>query len=188
MTSLLESPWRTAAVGLALAALVLVAAAVQAGAGGGAAFAMLMRALHVLAAVVWGGFIVFVNLVQLVALGAASDSERPAIVRHVVPRTATVFTGAAHATLATGLVMLVPLHAALGARPLLLLSIVGGIAMWAIVQFVLQPNIRRITGRMAASDAEKATARVTILRWARINLLLVLPVTVGMLVAAHWGV
>ena len=133
------------------------------------------------------GFIVFVNFVQLAALRDANETERPAIVRHIVPRTARVFTGAAHATLFTGILMLLPSMPTLVARPLLLGSVVAGVAMWAIVQFILRPNVQRITGKVAASDPEKAQARMTIARWARINLVLVIPTAVAMMIAAHAG-
>lgn len=186
MRSMLDNPWRASMLGGALAMVVLALT------GGGAvetstAVGMAMRVPHVLAAMVWAGLIVFVNFVQLAALKAVSDAERPLIVRHIAAPAARLFTAAAHATLVTGAIMLVPLGAAVHHRIVLLLAVAGGIAMWVIVQFVLGPNIARITGKMAASEAEKAAARVAVATWARINLVLVVPVSVAMLVAAHAG-
>ncbi len=186
MRSILDSPWRASAVGAVLTVALVVLAA-------GSAFdatsatAMTFRALHVLAAMVWVGLIVFVNFIQLKALKACADAERPVIVRHIAGPVAQLFTGAAHATLLTGVVMLIPIGAAVHQRILLMLAVLGGIAMWAIVQFILRPNVARITGKAAASDAEKAIARQAILTWARVNLVLAIPVSVVMLVAAHTG-
>lgn len=186
MRRMFESPWPAATLGLALT-LVIVALPVAYQFDATSAFAVAMRALHVLAAMVWAGLIVFVNFVQMAALKAVSDADRPLIVRHIAGPAARVFTAAAHATLATGAIMLLPLGAAVHHRIVLLLAVAGGIAMWVIVQFVLGPNIARITGKMAASEAEKAAARVAVATWARINLVLVIPVSVAMLVAAHAG-
>ncbi|MFN3868408.1 MAG: hypothetical protein ACK4MF_05005 [Hyphomicrobiaceae bacterium] len=145
------------------------------------------RFLHVAGAIVWGGMIVFVNVVQLAALAAASDAERPVIVRRIVPGSTRLFTIAADVTLATGLAMTWPVHQSLPHRPMLMLGILGGIAMWAIVRVVLRPAIARITGEVAATDAEKAAARARVALYARVNLALLLPVTLAMLVASHAG-
>ncbi|MBL8566917.1 MAG: hypothetical protein JNM89_14475 [Hyphomicrobiaceae bacterium] len=184
MSAFSRSPTIALVAGMAVA---LVVALVASGGGLYGAGPLAVRFLHVAAAMVWGGFIVFVNLVQLAALAAASDGDRPVIVREIVPRTARVFAIAADATLATGLLMTWPLHASLASRPVLLAGIVGGIAMWAIVRFALKPNVARVTGRIAATDAEKAAARVAIALWARVNLTLLLPVTMAMLAAGHFG-
>lgn len=186
MRSMLDNPMRASLVGFALALLVMVPVAASAF-DVVSVFAITMRVLHVLAAMVWAGLIVFVNVVQLAALKAVADAERPVIVRHIAAPVARLFTGAAHATLATGFVMLVPLGASIHHRIVLLLAVAGGIAMWAIVQFILRPNVARITGKVAATDAEKAAARASIATWAPVNLVLVIPVTVAMVVAAHAG-
>jgi len=147
----------------------------------------LIRVIHLMAGMVWAGFIVYVNFIQLAALKAAGNAERPAIVRLFVAPSSRAFTAAAHASLLTGVLMLVPLGAGAFLRPLLAIGMAGGIAMWAIVQFVLVPNVARITGKVVASDAEKAKARAAIALWARVNLVLVVPVTLAMFVGAHTG-
>ncbi len=185
MRQVLNSPGSASLLGTAAALLILAFAALSAGLDIAQVGAALARVLHVLAAIVWGGFIVFVNLVQLTALAAASDAERPVIVRHVVPRTARVFAIAADVTLATGVVLTLPAHATLAARPLLLAGILGGLAMWAIVRFVLKPAVAIVTGARTASDPERAAARGRIALYARINLVLLLPVTTAMLLGAH---
>ncbi len=185
MRSILGNPWRASLIGLVVgvATLAYVALAADVHAAG----TLATRSAHVFAAMVWAGLIVFVNIVQLTALKSVSDAERPVIVRQIAGPTARLFTGAAHATLATGLIMVAQLGADLHHRPLLLMSVLGGLAMWAIVQFILRPNVARVTGKVAAGDAEKAVARAAIATWAPINLIFVIPVTVAMLVAAHAG-
>ena len=51
-------------------------------------FAFLVRLLHVLAAMVWVGLIVFVNFVQLVALQGADDQVRGFFAKSVIPQVA----------------------------------------------------------------------------------------------------
>ncbi|MCB1506834.1 MAG: hypothetical protein KDJ47_17850 [Hyphomicrobiaceae bacterium] len=187
MQTVLASARNAAAAGVLIAIVVLALAAVLGAMDAHMAGVLTVRALHVLAAMIWAGLIVFVNVVQLAALKAVTDAERPIIVRHIAGPSARVFTGAAHATLATGIIMAIPLGGSLFHRPVLLLALLGGLVMWAIVQFVLRPNVARITGKVAATDAEKGAARTAIATWARVNLMLVIPVTVVMLVAAHAG-
>lgn len=187
MPFLLSTPLRATSFGLIIAALVLVIWIASTGADGEALATMALRVAHVLAALVWGGFIVFVNLVQLVALAKADETERGGIVRQIVPRTARVFTDAAHVTLLTGGLLLMTLAPSIVYRPLLLAAIVGGVAMWAIVVFALRPNIARVTGSVPATPEEKAKARATVELFARVNLVLLLPVTVAMVVAVHGG-
>ncbi len=184
--SVLLSPWRTTLVGLVLALAALVYARFAA-LDTASVTALAVRAAHVLVAMVWGGLIVFVNIVQLAALRSVSDAERPLIVHYIAGPTAWLFTAAAHATLLTGLIMMVPLGATAHERLILTLGVLGGLAMWAIVQFILRPNVARLTGRIAASDPEKSAARATVYTWARINLILVIPVSVAMLVSTHTG-
>lgn len=185
MRALLDSPWRATALGLGVCGVMLAAGMVLIGVERAAFADIVLRGSHVLAAFVWAGFIVFVNFVQLLALAEAADAERPIVVRLIVARTARVFAAAAHATLLTGVLLLVLVWPDLAYRPLLMAGMIGGVAMWVIVQFILLPNVARITGRVSANDQEKAAARGAIALWARINLVLVLPVTLAMLLAGH---
>lgn len=185
MRAMLDSPWRATAMGLGVCALLLAAGVVLVGLERAALADIVLRGSHVLAGLVWAGFIVFVNFVQLIALAEAAEQERPVIVRLIVARTARVFTAAAHATLATGVMLLVLVWPNLAYRPMLTAGIIGGVAMWAIVQFILRPNVARITGRVSAGDQEKDEARRSIALWARVNLVLVAPVTLAMLLAGH---
>lgn len=186
MRAILESAGRASLAAFVLG-LAVIAFSVFWGLGTQSAGDIAVRAAHVLAAMVWTGFIVFVNLVQHPSIVAATPDERPILIRLIAAPSARVFTGAAHATLFTGLILTLPIGASVHTRPLLLGGILGGLAMWAIVQFILRPNVARVTGKVAASDAEKVAARATIGIWARVNLILVVPVTVAMLYAAHAG-
>lgn len=186
MRAILDSAGRTSLVAILLG-LGVLAIAMALSLDLRSAGELGLRSAHVLAAMVWAGFIVFVNLVQHPAVVAAKPDERPILIRMIAAPAARVFTAAAHATLFTGFIMAIPIGASVHTRPLLIAGILGGLAMWAIVQFILRPNVARVTGKVAASDAEKLAARATIGTWARINLILVLPVTVAMLIAAHAG-
>lgn len=188
---MLASPYKSLAAAAVVTAVVLVAffSAQVMDVRGLAAF--LLRALHVVSAVVWVGFIWFVNAVQLPAFAAVQYPERAILVRHVLPRVAVNFHMAAHLTVGSGLVLLVTgASAALGAvngRALALwLAIAGGLAMWAIVQFGIMPRVAVLTGPTEQPQEVRAKTANGIRILARINLVLALPVIVTMIAAAHF--
>ena len=196
---------RTAYDSLTLVAVVWIIAALAIIAG--LAFAthaeatviagLVLRVLHVLLAAAWIGFIVFVNVIHIPAIEAADDAGRAAIVKGYVPKLASSFAHLAHGTLLTGLLLLVPAgyafsHLAYGTTVYvpparmhtLTLGALGGIAMWAIVQLVVTPKLRLIA-TPATDPAARAAARATVKTYARVNLALLLPVTMLMIAAAH---
>jgi uncharacterized membrane protein len=61
----------------------------------------------------------------------------------------------------------------------------GGLVMWAFAHFVVWPNLKIVLGRVAADDAQKAAARAKVETYARLNLVLALPVTFVMVAAPH---
>jgi uncharacterized membrane protein len=198
MREVLSSPGRALVAGLVLAGLMLAAwMAVERGDALGLA-SFLLRAVHVLGAMVWIGLVWFVNLIQHEALGEADATERAAIVRLVVPRVAHSFRHASHLTVATGALLLAttgyvltgPVFAAEvhlpASRELMLwLGALGGIAMWVIVHVLIWKHLKVVLG-IDPGDAEaRATARATAGFWARVNLMLAIPVTLSMVAAAH---
>jgi len=196
----LKSPVTAALTGLALSAALLAAWIALAGGDLIGVTSAVLRWLHVMVAIVWVGMIWFVNFIQLPALAAASDPDRGALMRLVVPKVAATFRHAAHATVATGLALLVTsgylldtlLYASAvhvsGARGLMLWAgVAGGVVMWAIVQFGLRPRIALLTGAREGNAEAKAKARDEVRVLARINLVLALPVTFAMVGAAHLG-
>jgi uncharacterized membrane protein len=57
--------------------------------------------------------------------------------------------------------------------------------MWALVHFAIWPNVKIALGETAADDSARNQARLLVKRYARLNLVLALPVTFAMIAAAH---
>lgn len=186
-----------ALLGLATALALLVSAAAGAHWEASVIATLVLRIVHVLLAAVWIGLIVFMNLIHIPAVDAADAPGRAAIVKGYVPKVAASFLHLAHGTLLSGLVLLVPAgyvfsHVVYGASVfipparahMLGLGVLGGFAMWAVVAFVVAPKLKLIADP-ATDPAAREAARDSVKRYARLNLALLLPVTVAMIAAAH---
>ena len=197
MDRLLPNPMKAALLGLALAALVLVGWMASTRVDAVGLISVLLRYLHVLAGLVWVGAIAFTNFIHIPAVEAASDADRAAFVRGYVPKLMASISHLSHATLLSGILLMVAAgyvmsEALFGsavfvpsARSALLgLGAAGGIVMWAIVQFAMRPRLALVADP-TVSAGDKAALRPVIRGWARINLVLMLPVTMAMLLAAH---
>lgn len=198
MSKLLSSPARALLAGVAITALVLASwIAIEGGDAIGLA-SFLLRFLHVLSAMIWIGLVWFVNLVQARALAEADEAGRAVMTRTIVARVALHFRHASHATVLSGALLLVPtgylLSGTLFSAPvfvpaaremLLWLGVAGGLAMWAIVHLVIWPRLELALGRRPGKPDAKAAARASVALWARVNLMLMLPVTLAMVAAAH---
>jgi uncharacterized membrane protein len=193
MQSIIDSPRAALAVGAAIAAAVLVVWLVAAGADGLALTAYLVRLVHVLAAMVWIGLIVFVNFVQLVALGSADEAQRAFLHKAIVPSVAWWFRHASTVAVVTGVLLLLLPALIYGtgvfmpaARVLLLWGgVIVALAMWMFVHMYIWPNMQVVLGMRAGDDLAKAAARGRVILFARLNLLLALPVVLAMVAAAH---
>ncbi|MCB1548832.1 MAG: hypothetical protein KDJ41_13500 [Hyphomicrobiaceae bacterium] len=194
----LASPFKALVLGGVLALLLLVTC-VAAGAPADSHLArFLLRWLHVFAVIVWIGLVWFVNLVQLVALQELDDAGRAAIARSIAPRVALSFRHASTVTVISGFALLAlngellqvlsmglygggvaSRHAILGAGVWL------GLLMWALVHFAIWPALKVMLGLVAASPEAKLEARLRVRNYARINLILSLPVSVAMVAPAH---
>lgn len=194
MSYVLAGPLRSTATSLVLV-VALVAGVHFAGVDTVGLVSLLLRYLHVLAAIVWIGFVVFVNFIQLPAVQESKD--RGPINRHIVRPVTTTFRHASHMVLATGALMLVTSGYALGhwvygaevgVPPLRAALLWGGAAaalvMWGIVHFGIWPCVRIILDP-DATDEQKGPARQRGRNLARLNLILSLPVTFAMIAAAH---
>ena len=91
-----------------------------------------------------------------------------------------VFTGYAMGSLVYGTEVYLP---ALRSGPLWG-GALAGLAMWALVEFGIAPSLRQILDP-ALPPQRKAELRNSVKVYARINLLLMLPVAFAMLLAAH---
>jgi uncharacterized membrane protein len=197
MNEILASPGRSLAAGLSAAVLVILLFIAGAGVDGVGLFSFLLRWLHVLAGIVWVGMIWFVNFIQFSALQEADDAGRATLMRSVVPRVAHTFRHASHMVLLTGILMLVAsgylfdrvlfaaeVYVPLVRTVLLWSGALGGIAMWALVNFLIWPRLQIVLAP-TADPAAKLRARDDIKTYARLNLVLAVPVTAAMVGAAH---
>jgi uncharacterized membrane protein len=72
------------------------------------------------------------------------------------------------------------------ARALLLWAgVVGALAMWMFVHMYIWPNMQVVLGLRPGDADAKAKARARVVTFARLNLVLSLPVTLAMVAAAH---
>ena len=192
---LLDNPARAVIAGLVLAALTLAVWLLTGPVDPRGLISVLLRFVHVLSAMVWVGLIFFVNFIQLRALQEADAPSRSAIAKWIVPHVATMFRHASHLTVLSGALLLVATGYLLGSwvfasavympLPRILLLATGafaGFLMWTFVNLAIWPNLKIVLGQ-ATGDAE--TARQTVKRYARLNLVLAIPVTFLMVAAAH---
>ncbi|WP_072385638.1 hypothetical protein [Hyphomicrobium sp. CS1BSMeth3] len=198
MNALLSSARNALLAGivLALAAIAVGIAVERVDALGFTSF--VLRAIHVVAAIIWVGMIWFVNFVQHPAVVAADDHGRATLFRLVVPHVATIFRHTSHLVLLSGALLLLPtgyllspwvfgaqFHMSMTKALLLWGAAAGAVAMWVFVHMIIWPNLQIVLGEKAANAEAKAAARAKVALYARANLLLAIPVTVLMVAAAH---
>ena len=198
MQRIIDSPWNSLLAGTAIAAAILIVWLIAAGADPLGFFSFLIRFLHVLAAIVWIGLGVFVNFVQLVAIRNGDDQTRAVLHAHVVPHVAWWFRHASTVTVATGALLIVTAGYALpgllygtgvyvppARSALLWLGVLGALAMWMFVHMFIWPNIQIVLGLRPGDASAKALARSRVVTFARLNLVIAVPVTLTMVAAAH---
>ncbi len=198
MQPIFANPRTSLWVGLGLAAAVLLVWLMFARADAFSLFSFLIRLLHVLAAMVWIGLVFFVNFVQLVALQSADEQGRETLHKAIVPNVAWWFRHASTLTVASGAVLLATSGYVLPSliygsgvyvppsRAWLLGSgVLGALAMWMFVHMYIWPNMQVVLGLRAGDADAKARARARVVMFARLNLILTLPVTLAMVAAAH---
>jgi uncharacterized membrane protein len=198
MRSILASPVKSLIAGFALAGIALVLWLGIAGADRLGLVSFLLRWLHVLTTIVWVGLIWFVNFIQLAALREASEAERSALHKLVVPGVAMSIRLASHGVMISGILLLVttgylldrlvftsPVYIPPLRNWLLWGGTIVGTAMWAVVHVKIWPALRIVLAAGAGDEAAKAAARDTVRDYARLNLVLAVPVTFVMIAAAH---
>jgi uncharacterized membrane protein len=198
MTAVLSSARNALIAGIVLAVLALIAAIAVEGVDRVGLASFILRAIHVVAAMVWVGMIWFVNFVQHAAVTGADDAGRGTLMRLVVPNVTWIFRHASHLVLLSGVLLTLPTGYLLGSwvfgapvyvslvKSLLMWSAVAGaVAMWAFVHMIIWPNLQVVLGRRPGNAEAKAAARAKVAQYARANLLLAVPVTVLMVAAAH---
>jgi uncharacterized membrane protein len=181
-----------------LAFIIFLVGMLSAGADAYSLVSFLIRLLHVVAATIWIGFIFFVNFVQLTMLHSADEPSRTYLHKALVPAVAWWFRHASTATVASGVLLLVPsgyLFSSLAygsgvylppVKSLLLWGgVIGALAMWMFVHMYIWPNMQVVLGMRPGDDAAKEAARMRVVLFARLNLVLTLPVLFAMVAAAH---
>ena len=198
MKSVIDSPSGAVVAGLAIAAVILLGWLVIAGADLFAFLVFVVRLLHVLAAMIWIGLVFFVNFVQLIVLRAADDPTRNFLHEAMVPRVAWWFRHASTVAVASGALLLllsgyllpsivygsgvyVPPERAV----LLWAGVIGALAMWMFVHMYIWPNMQVVLGMRPGDADAKVQARARVVMYARLNLMLSVPVTLAMVAAAH---
>jgi uncharacterized membrane protein len=198
MKSVIDSPSGALVAGLAIAAVILLGWLVIAGADLFAFLVFVVRLLHVLAAMIWIGLVFFVNFVQLIVLRAADDPTRNFLHEAMVPRVAWWFRHASTVAVASGALLLllsgyllpsivygsgvyVPPERAV----LLWAGVIGALAMWMFVHMYIWPNLQVVLGMRPGDADAKVQARARVVMYARLNLVLSVPVTLAMVAAAH---
>lgn len=198
MQPIFANPRASLGAGLGVALGVLLVWVLAAGVDGFGLFSFLMRLAHVLAAMVWIGLVVFVNFVQLVALQSTDDHGREFLHKAIVPNVAWWFRHASTLAVLSGALLLVTTGYLLpnlvyGAgvyvppsRAWLIGSgVLGGLAMWMFVHMYIWPSMQVVLGLRSGDADAKARARARVITFARLNLILAVPVTLAMVAAAH---
>jgi uncharacterized membrane protein len=198
MQRITDTPQAALAAGLVLAAVLLLGWIVFAGADGFSLGLLLVRLAHVLGAMIWIGLVFFVNFVQLVVLRSADEQARGFVHEAMVPRVAWWFRHASTVVVASGALLLILAGYLLPtlaydssvyvppARALLLWTgVIGALAMWMLVHMYIWPAMQVVIGLRSGDADAKARARARVLTFARLNLVLSLPVTLAMVAAAH---
>jgi uncharacterized membrane protein len=198
MNNVLSSPAKSLTLGLLIVVAIIALWVALSGVDAIGFTSFLLRAVHIVSAMIWVGMIWFVNFIQLLAVSEADAAGRPAIMKLIVPRVAFTFRHASHLTILSGVLLLVTtgylldrivFSSAVYIPPLrnILLwgAAVGALAMYGFVHMVIWPGLRIVLGQQPADEATVSAARVRVAAYARWNLILALPVTVAMIAAAH---
>jgi uncharacterized membrane protein len=195
---MLDSPWASLAIGLICAALLLVLWLGAAGADALGIVSLIVRYAHILAAAVWIGLIVFVNFIHLAALRTTDEAGRDLLNRLLVPGVLAWLRHAATATVVAGAVLLATagyifptlvygsgVYVPPAREILLWTGVVGALAMLMFVHMYIAPSLMIIVGIRPGDAEAKARARARVARLARVNLIIVVPVLLAMVAAAH---
>ncbi len=196
MNAITASAGRALAAGAALTLVILIMWLSLAGADPLGFASFFLRWIHVGAGILWVGMIWFVNFIQLAAMQQADDAGRRTMMSAIVPKVAHSFRHASHLTLVTGLLLLVttgylfdalvfsmPVYVPTARAALLWAGVAGGVVMWAFVHFIIWPNLRIVLGDTPADANAKGRARDEVRTYARLNLVLAVPVTFAMVAA-----
>ena len=154
---------------------------------------------HVVSGIAWVGLLYYFNFVQVPALNQALAEKEPgpaAINKYIAPRALFWFRWAAIATWLSGSMALEVLHTAPGSGVMAAFGFkpgfeVIGMGAWlgTIMLFnvwvLIWPNQKKLLGLVAATDAQKASAKRIAFLASRTNAMLSIPMLLGMTAFAH---
>jgi len=154
--------------------------------------------LHVFFGVIWIGLLYYFNFVQIPAMAtAAADSDGPgpaAIGKYVAPLALLWFRWAALLTWLTGAATLEIMGTGIGNAFMLKPgAVIIGVGAWlgTIMRFnvwgLSWPNQKKVLGMVAATDEEKAKAKLVATMASRTNTLLSIPMLMCMVGHGHGG-
>ena len=198
MESIFQSPGKSFGVGIVLAGLMTGLYVVLGGALDAEFLRFLTRAVHVLAAIIFIGLAWFVNFIMLPANYEQDDAGKKVIGKSFAPRAAWWLRHSSTLTVLAGLLLAaqngyfmdvmtmgawndfaVPKHILLG------LGIWIAIAMWGFVHMFIWPNMQVMLGMREGDMDAKGRARIKVRNFARINLMLAIPVIFIMVAAQN---
>jgi uncharacterized membrane protein len=195
---LTDQPKKAAIAGLALAAATLLLWIFVAGVDGRALLGFLFRLAHILSAMVWVGLIVFINFVQLEATRLGDDATKQVLHTAVAPQVAWWVRHASTFVVVSGAILLVlagyllpsivygtDVYVPPSRAILLWLGVVAALVMWMFVHMYIWPAMQVVIGLRPGDAAAKQAARGRVVYYSRVNLVLMLPVTLVMVAAAH---
>lgn len=200
MKSFLGSPRNALGAGLGITGILLLVWIASTSIDGIGLVSMLLRVVHIVAAMIWVGMIWFVNFIQLAAIRQADETVRGPLMRLIVPHVTTTFLHASTLTVLSGVLLLVStgyvldrwvfLSVVYVSTPKALMlwgAVLAGVVMLGIAHGVLRPALRVVLGEVPADIEAVAVARERAAKFARINLILAIPVTFVMVAASHSG-
>lgn len=192
---MLDQPRMAAIIGAGVALALLVVWIFVVGVDGFGLFSFAFRLVHVLSAMVWVGLIVFVNFVQLEAARLGDDATRKVLHGAIAPNVAWWIRHGSTLTVVSGIALLVAtgylvpalvygtaVYVPPSRATMLWAGVVAAFFMWMFVHMYIWPNMQIVIGKRSG---DIPTARARVMLYARLNLVLALPVTLVMVAAAH---
>ncbi len=151
------------------------------------------RWLHVISGVVWIGLLYYFNVVQIPGLAAGlADKGGPGnagIIKYIAPTALLWFRWGAVVTVLSGVLLMEFTYGGGGLMKGLMFregfATIGvgawlGIIMALNVWLIIWPNQKKVIGVVAATDEQKAKARVTATLTSRVNFILSIPMLMAM--------
>jgi uncharacterized membrane protein len=199
MQTFLGSTRAALAWGLVLSIVLIAATLPVAGADGIGSVSLLLRWLHIVAVSIWIGCLWVFNLIYLAALDPSDDGASARLMQQLVPRVVAGMRHASHLSLITGGGLLLTtgyvfdrlvFNSAVYIAPVKMAAMsigaIAGVVMWVIVNAIIAPGVEFLLTDTSADPAERQVTQARVEASTRLTILLVLPVMLSMVAAAHF--